>query len=404
MEVACNLAPFAAASNNNLNPIMEQATLELESSDDSNEEMPTVLEPQVHSVVPNNCNKNNSAKKLVQIDETNGNNVVVEENNSPQQNNGNLSTNSGSNNNKYNNNIINNNINNFVQKSSTAINVQNKLEEIVNYETRENSNRVIFENSQSSTTATSTVTSVLNGGGVQKQVNKKVDTKPNRVKFLIGPDQSEPSEFDPKEPEMNHNLTSSQPLVLNGHAHMGNLTSSDLVENSKLANSHPHVTISSQNQDHAKHEDRIFGTKIDNSYQGWDNPFRPEGEISHDAEEILRLWKEGKRDFSLLLKDKDGDEYDEEENKNELDSMDHSMNASDELDSGKEPLLNNGSGIGTQQNGKAIKNGQNGVKKANNNKTSLVDVKTTSVQQKSEKVTLMGGDEPKKKQGCCSLM
>ena len=49
MEVACNLAPFAAASNNNLNPIMEQATLELESSDDSNEEMPTVLEPQVHS-------------------------------------------------------------------------------------------------------------------------------------------------------------------------------------------------------------------------------------------------------------------------------------------------------------------------------------------------------------------
>ena len=146
-----------------------------------------------------------------------------------------------------------------MQKSSTAINVQNKLEEIVNYETRENSNRVIFENSQSSTT---TVTSVLNGG-VQKQVNKKVDTKPNRVKFLIGPDQSEPSEFDPKEPEMNHNLTSSQPLVLNGHAHMGNLTSSDLVENSKLANSHPHVTISSQNQDHAKHEDRIFGTKID---------------------------------------------------------------------------------------------------------------------------------------------
>lgn len=404
MEVACNLAPFAAASNNNLNPIMEQATLELESSDDSNEEMPTVLEPQVHSVVPDNCNKNNSAKKLVQIDETNGNNVVVEENNSPQQNNGNLSTNSGSNNNKYNNNIINNNINNFVQKSSTAINVQNKSEEIVNYERRENSNQsVIFENSQSTTTTSTVVTSVLNGG-VQKQVNKKVDTKPNRVKFLIGPDQSEPSEFDPKEPEMNHNLTSSQPLVLNGHAHMGNLTSSDLVENSKLANSHPHVTISSQNQDHAKHEDRIFGTKIDNSYQGWDNPFRPEGEISHDAEEILRLWKEGKRDFSLLLKDKDGDEYDEEENKNELDSMDHSMNASDELDSGKEPLLNNGSGIGTQQNGKAIKNGQNGVKKANNNKTSLVDVKTTSVQQKSEKVTLMGGDEPKKKQGCCSLM
>ena len=39
------------------------------------------------------------------------------------------------------------------------------------------------------------------------------------------------------------------------------------------------------------------------SYQGWDNPFRPEGELSHDAEEILRLWKDGKlKDFSLLLK------------------------------------------------------------------------------------------------------
>ena len=60
---------------------------------------------------------------------------------------------------------------------------------------------------------------------------------------------------------------------------------------------------------------------IFSSYQGWDNPFRPEGEISHDAEEILRLGKEGKRDFSWLLKDKEGDEYDKEENKNELDSL-----------------------------------------------------------------------------------
>ena len=41
------------------------------------------------------------------------------------------------------------------------------------------------------------------------------------------------------------------------------------------------------------------------SYQGWDNPFRPEGELSHDAEDIVKLWKEGKRDFSLLLKAKE---------------------------------------------------------------------------------------------------
>ena len=59
-----------------------------ESSDDSHEEMPTVLEPEV--VIPdNNCNKNQngSAKKLVQIDETNGNTVV-----SVQQQNGNTSS------------------------------------------------------------------------------------------------------------------------------------------------------------------------------------------------------------------------------------------------------------------------------------------------------------------------
>ena len=30
------------------------------------------------------------------------------------------------------------------------------------------------------------------------------------------------------------------------------------------------------------------------SYEGWDNPFQPEGEISRDADELLRLWKEGK--------------------------------------------------------------------------------------------------------------
>ena len=33
---------------------------------------------------------------------------------------------------------------------------------------------------------------------------------------------------------------------------------------------------------------------ISSSYEGWDNPFQPEGEISRDADELLRLWKEGK--------------------------------------------------------------------------------------------------------------
>ena len=47
-----------------------------------------------------------------------------------------------------------------MQKSS-GINVQNKSEEIVNYETRENSNQsVIFENSQSNTTTTSSTVTI----------------------------------------------------------------------------------------------------------------------------------------------------------------------------------------------------------------------------------------------------
>jgi len=29
-------------------------------------------------------------------------------------------------------------------------------------------------------------------------------------------------------------------------------------------------------------------------YEGWDNPFRDEGEVSRDADRILRLWKEGR--------------------------------------------------------------------------------------------------------------
>ena len=108
------------------------------------------------------------------------------------------------------------------------------------------------------------------------------------------------------------------------------------------------------------------------SYQGWDNPFRPEGELSHDAEEILRLWKEGKlKDFSLLLKAK------EEQLQHEAETR---MLNKDENDC-HEPLL-------TTQNGSAktfIKNGQQS-KKAEGKKAKP------------------GMDEPKKKQGCCSLM
>lgn len=57
------------------------------------------------------------------------------------------------------------------------------------------------------------------------------------------------------EENMNSNLTASQPLVVNGH-----INDYSLEHSQKLANSHPHVTISS---DSAKTEDRTFGTKID---------------------------------------------------------------------------------------------------------------------------------------------
>merc|ERR1711874_339847 len=125
-------------------------------------------------------------------------------------------------------------------------------------------------------------------------------------------------------------------------------------------------------------EDRAFGSKIDNSYQGWDNPFRPEGELSHDAEEILKLWKEGKRDFSLLLKAKEGENNEMMDPDDETDSMNH---VDQSLTDCKEPLLNS---TNTQQNGKAAKNGT-----MTNNKAHL-DLKTSSVAPplKSEKANV----------------
>ena len=129
------------------------------------------------------------------------------------------------------------------------------------------------------------------------------------------------------------------------------------------------------------------------SYEGWDNPFRPEGELSNDAEDILRLWKEGKlKDVSLLLKAKEESE--------KLKMADHE----DQLDSQgqlEQPLLTS-NGSTTSQNG--VKNGTS--TKNGGQKTITEHVKTSSAPGplRSEKVTVMGGDEPKKKQGCCSLM
>jgi hypothetical protein len=124
------------------------------------------------------------------------------------------------------------------------------------------------------------------------------------------------------------------------------------------------------------------------SYQGWDNPFRPEGELSNDAEEILRLWKEGKlKDMALLLKDhNNANMEDDDDNGSGNDVVDNN--------STKQPLLQH------HQNGDGKASSKNG------NPKQLVDIKSSSVNQqqplKSEKVTI--GNEPKKKHGCCSLM
>ena len=127
------------------------------------------------------------------------------------------------------------------------------------------------------------------------------------------------------------------------------------------------------------------------SYQGWDNPFRPEGELSNDAEEILRLWKEGKlKDFSLLLKANNNSSANEPSDKAEAtDDVDNTKAAAA---TSSEPLLKNGSAsAGPSQNGSSVKSNHY----QNSNQSQPL--------RSSEKVKI-GGDEPKKKQGCCALM
>jgi len=317
------LAPFAVASNNNLNPV----------SDDDTDNGNTITNTDI---------SNTSSAK------------VVEANGNVQQQNGNV-------NNKYKNQLQHNHNN---HNNNNSILVREEVN--INYD----ENHRVIEKS-----VTLTVHKAKVNSSNSEQNSNSIQKTQNRVKFL-------------DEDNMNQNLTASQPLVSNGHLANAANTNLDLEASQKLASSHPHVTISSHH-DMAKNEDRNFGTKIDNSYQGWDNPFRPEGELSHDAEEILRLWKEGKlKDFSLLLKAK--------EDKNGPDSLDGGQDHSSDND----PLLLNNSHEHGPSNG-VMKNGSSG-------KNGIItdNVKTSQMPPplKSEKVTVMAGDGPKKKKGCCSLM
>ena len=128
------------------------------------------------------------------------------------------------------------------------------------------------------------------------------------------------------------------------------------------------------------------------SYEGWDNPFRPEGEISHDAEELLRLWRLGKLD---------------EQNKNNLQSDNNNEDNSTCKGTPKHPngkISNNNSescsGSPFQQNGAH---------------SSTFEVKRETVgskqqSQQLQQVTINDGkvdnQDPQKKKtgGCCSIM
>lgn len=172
---------------------------------------------------------------------------------------------------------------------------------------------------------------------------------------------------------MNHHnttLASSHPVMNDTHG----LTHT---KENNLVNSHPHVTISQE----IPKEDRAFRTKIDNSYQGWDNPFRPEGELSHDAEEILRLWKQGKLKNADWLLHKEGQDH---------------------CDSNQTTLPDGQTSPQQQNGGQAVSTDKNGIAKPSY-EVKQVTQQLAQQPQQSQKVTL-GGDEPKKKKGCCSLM
>lgn len=140
----------------------------------------------------------------------------------------------------------------------------------------------------------------------------------------------------------------------------------------------PHVTISYDS--YPPDEDHAFRTKIDSSYEGWDNPFRPEGELSHEAEELLRLWKEGK----LKNRPPGAEQI-------EPDQPDGKGGAAPEKPE-RQQQQHNGS--------------NNSMKNGSSKKTDVVKTQNMPTVNKVQTVNLKsdGDAEPKKKKGCCSLM
>ena len=140
------------------------------------------------------------------------------------------------------------------------------------------------------------------------------------------------------------------------------------------------------------------------SYEGWDNPFRPEGEISHDAEELLRLWRLGK------LEEQNRKNSQSNNNVTPKSTPKHSNGKvanGNNTDDASEPLLTINGG---HKNGVSPTSGST----ANASSTFEVKRETAGLHQQpqhSKPVTINDKtkgdvtDSPKKKtDGCCSIM
>ena len=123
-------------------------------------------------------------------------------------------------------------------------------------------------------------------------------------------------------------------------------------------------------------------------YEGWDNPFRPEGELSLEAEELLRLWKQGR------LTKEGGIETEESVADGTTDLKKSQANGNNNN--------NNGGGGNTSSNGKAV------VEVKRTNLPQIVNPKHVKLGQDSTDRSVdddpAGGGGKKKNKGCCSVM
>ena len=157
----------------------------------------------------------------------------------------------------------------------------------------------------------------------------------------------------------------------------------------------------------------LFNVKISSflvffsSYEGWDNPFRPEGELSHEAEELLKLWKQGKLKTHPNDPNSSSKAADQQETEASVVDSAAAAAAAAKTAADTDPLISDQ----TPSDGGKVKQQQNGGESSlkNGGKSGApVEVKRENMPQlvNPKHVTLGGKDklEPKKKKGCCSIM